>query len=52
MICHGSSSPRAIKNAIWAVERGFDQKVNERIADAIKLEGEPDQSKAEVDLKG
>ncbi len=52
MICHGSSSPRAIKNAIWAVERGFDQKVNERIAEAIQREGGSGKPKAGVELKG
>jgi glycerol-3-phosphate acyltransferase PlsX len=39
MICHGASSPRAIKNAIWAVERGFDQRLKERIAEAMQRNG-------------
>jgi glycerol-3-phosphate acyltransferase PlsX len=52
MICHGSSSPRAIKNAIWAVERAFDESVNDRIAEAIAREGEPERPAAQVELKG
>lgn len=36
MICHGASPPKAIKNAIWAVEKGFDQGVNLRISEALE----------------
>ncbi|GAB4317494.1 MAG: phosphate acyltransferase PlsX [Candidatus Zixiibacteriota bacterium] len=39
MICHGASPPKAIKNAIWAVEKGFDQDVNLRISEALEREG-------------
>ena len=38
MICHGSSSPKAIRNAIWASERGYDHHVNRKIVDALKRE--------------
>jgi glycerol-3-phosphate acyltransferase PlsX len=38
MICHGASSPRAIRNAIWASERGYDHHVNRKIVDALKRE--------------
>jgi glycerol-3-phosphate acyltransferase PlsX len=34
-VCHGSSSPKAIKNAIWAAEQGVDHHINERIVDAL-----------------
>jgi glycerol-3-phosphate acyltransferase PlsX len=46
MICHGSSTPKAIKNAIWAVERGFDRHVNEHIVEAMRRNG---QTKAPVE---
>jgi len=52
MICHGSSSPKAIKNAIWAVERGFDGRVNDRIVEGIQREGKSDNPKAGAELKG
>lgn len=38
MICHGASPPKAIKNAIWSVERGFDKNVSQRIVDALERE--------------
>lgn len=38
MICHGSSSPKAIRNAIWASERGYDRHVNSKIVEALKRE--------------
>jgi glycerol-3-phosphate acyltransferase PlsX len=33
MICHGNSTPRAIKNAIGAASRAVETKMNERIAE-------------------
>ena len=39
MICHGSSSPRAIKNAIWAIGRGFEHHVNDHIVEALQSDG-------------
>jgi len=33
MICHGNSTPRAIKNAIGAAVRAVETKMNERIAE-------------------
>jgi glycerol-3-phosphate acyltransferase PlsX len=35
MICHGNSSPRAIKNAINAAVRAVDTKMNERIGEKL-----------------
>jgi glycerol-3-phosphate acyltransferase PlsX len=52
MICHGSSSPRAIKNAIWAVERSFDRQVNDRIAEAIERERNPGKIRSGNEPKG
>jgi glycerol-3-phosphate acyltransferase PlsX len=34
-VCHGSSSPKAIRSAIWAAEKGVDHHINEHIADAL-----------------
>lgn len=35
MVCHGSSSPKAIKNAIWAAARSADHQINRHIVDAL-----------------
>ncbi|MEW5700643.1 MAG: phosphate acyltransferase PlsX [Candidatus Zixiibacteriota bacterium] len=35
MICHGSSSSRAIKNAIWAAAKSADHHVNQHIVEAL-----------------
>ena len=37
MICHGSSSPKAIKNAIWAAATGAAHHVNQHIVEALAL---------------
>jgi glycerol-3-phosphate acyltransferase PlsX len=34
-VCHGSSSSKAIRNAIWAAEKGVDHHINEHIVDAL-----------------
>jgi len=34
-VCHGSSSPKAIRNAIWAAEQGVDHHINEHIVEAL-----------------
>lgn len=44
LICHGSSSPKAIKNAIWAAATGAEHHVNDLIVEALaatsKIESE------------
>jgi len=35
MICHGNSTPRAIKNAIGAAVRAVETKMNDRIGDKL-----------------
>lgn len=35
MICHGSSSPRAIRNAIWTAASGAEHHVNDHIVAAL-----------------
>ncbi|MBI3873402.1 MAG: phosphate acyltransferase PlsX, partial [candidate division Zixibacteria bacterium] len=37
MICHGSSSPKAIKNAIWSAATGAAHHVNQNIVEALAL---------------
>lgn len=34
-VCHGASSPKAIRNAIWASKQGVDHHINEEIAAAL-----------------
>jgi len=45
MICHGNSSPQAIKNAIGAAVRAVETRMNERIGERLaaadKVAGEP-----------
>ena len=35
MICHGNSTPRAIKNAIKAAVRAVDSRMNDRIGEKL-----------------
>jgi glycerol-3-phosphate acyltransferase PlsX len=35
MICHGNSTPRAIKNAIGAAVRAAESKMNDRIGEKL-----------------
>ncbi|MDZ7332568.1 MAG: phosphate acyltransferase PlsX [candidate division KSB1 bacterium] len=37
IICHGSSSPKAIRNAVFVAERIINQKVNEKIEQHLNL---------------
>lgn len=37
IICHGSSNPKAIRNAILEAEKVIDQKINEQIARELSL---------------
>lgn len=37
IICHGSSSPKAIRNAVFVAEKIINQKVNEKIEQHLKL---------------
>jgi glycerol-3-phosphate acyltransferase PlsX len=41
IICHGSSNPKAIRNAILEAEKVIDEKINEKIARELSLKALP-----------